>query len=190
MSGDPKGVDDLCLHTYGKFSPSPPYPSTPPSLPPDFYPSLEAQISVLRLKSQPLGPNLSLQARISALRPDIRCKHILTYPNRSSTPHRYLPQLQSQGHVYCWPFNDFEIEKKNILLCFNRAHFKGLTQTCLIVKLPYSQHATYKLKKIIEQYSWASLERISRDWARLCLEVKLPYCQHNNNYKISYQNLL
>ena len=36
----PEGVDDLCFHTYGEFSPPPPPPHPSP---------------------QPLGPNLSLQ---------------------------------------------------------------------------------------------------------------------------------
>ena len=57
----PKGVDDLCFHTYGEFSPipSPPPPPHPPlptasrpiSQPECPYPSLEAQIPVLRPKS-------------------------------------------------------------------------------------------------------------------------------------------
>ena len=46
----PEGVDDLCFHTYGGFSPSP-SPPPPPSLPPS-NPSLEAQIPVSRPKSQ------------------------------------------------------------------------------------------------------------------------------------------
>ena len=47
----PEGVDDLCFHTYGGFSPPPPPPpSSPPPPPSD--PSLEAQIPVSRPKSQ------------------------------------------------------------------------------------------------------------------------------------------
>ena len=42
----PEGVDDLCFHTYGEFSPSPPCPH-PPS------PSLQAYISAWRPISQP-----------------------------------------------------------------------------------------------------------------------------------------
>ena len=52
----PEGVDDLCFHTYGEFSP--PSPPSPASLPlksqsqgPNF--SLAVQIPVSRLKSQP-----------------------------------------------------------------------------------------------------------------------------------------
>ena len=30
----PEGVDDLCFHTYGEFSPPPPSPSPPPPPPP------------------------------------------------------------------------------------------------------------------------------------------------------------
>ena len=54
----PEGVNDLCFHTYGEFSPppSPPHPfppaSRPISQPGGPYPSLEAQIPVLRPKSQ------------------------------------------------------------------------------------------------------------------------------------------
>ena len=36
-----------------------------------------------------------------------------------------------------------------------------------------------------KKYSYASLERIPRDWAKLCLIAKLPYFQFENNYKIS-----
>ena len=36
------------------------------------------------------------------------------------------------------------------------------------------------------RYSWASLERISRDWAKLCLIAKLHYCQYRDNHKISH----
>ena len=66
MGSGPKGVDDLCFHTYGEFSP-PSSPSSPSLYPPPTsgpisqprgpYPSLEAQIPVLRPKSQPQGPN-------------------------------------------------------------------------------------------------------------------------------------
>ena len=58
----PKGVDDLCFHTYGGFSPPP-----PPSLPlksqsQDPNSSLEGRIPVLRPRFQPQGPNPSLKA--------------------------------------------------------------------------------------------------------------------------------
>ena len=56
----PEGVDDLCFHTCGGFSPpSPPSPSPPPS-----NPSLEAQIPVSRPKFQFRGPNPCLEAQI------------------------------------------------------------------------------------------------------------------------------
>ena len=42
------------------------------------------------------------------------------------------------------------------------------------------------LHNSIIMYSWASLDRIPRDWVRLCFVVKLCYCQISNNYKISY----
>ena len=54
LGSGPKGVDDLCFYTYGKFSP-PPSPSFRTPLPPASgpisqpggpYPSLEAQIPV------------------------------------------------------------------------------------------------------------------------------------------------
>ena len=51
----PEGVDDLCFHTYGGFSPPP--PSSPPPSP------------SLPLKSQSRGPNSSLEAQIPVLRP-------------------------------------------------------------------------------------------------------------------------
>ena len=62
----PEGVDDLCFHTYGGFSPPPPPPLKSQSRGPNS--SLEAQISVLRPKSQPQGPNPSLKAKILAWR--------------------------------------------------------------------------------------------------------------------------
>ena len=66
QSSGPKGVDDLCFHTYGEFSPPSPssspssYPPLPPasrpiSQPQGPYPSLEAQIPVLRPKSLETG---------------------------------------------------------------------------------------------------------------------------------------
>ena len=58
----PKGVNDLCFHTYGEISPSP----SPPSAYSPSNPSLEAQIPVSRPKSQLLGPNPSLEAQTLA----------------------------------------------------------------------------------------------------------------------------
>ena len=66
LGSGPKGVDDLCFHTYGEFSPPPPS-SSPSSYPPS-YPSLEAQISVSRPNSQSRGPNPSLMAQFLAWR--------------------------------------------------------------------------------------------------------------------------
>ena len=45
LGSGPEGVDDLCFHTYGEFSPS--SPSPPSSYPPP--PSLQAHISAWRL---------------------------------------------------------------------------------------------------------------------------------------------
>ena len=63
LGSGPEGVDDLCFHTYGEFSPSSSSPSYPPppasrpiSQPGGPYPSLQAQIPVLRPKSHPKGP--------------------------------------------------------------------------------------------------------------------------------------
>ena len=67
LGSGPEGVDHLCFHTYGAFSPSP-SPSSPSPPPPlksqsrGPNSSLEAQIPVLRPKSQPQGPNPSLKA--------------------------------------------------------------------------------------------------------------------------------
>ena len=68
FSRGPEGVDDLCFHACGEFSPPPPslspsppsYPPLPPTLRPISqprgpYPSLEAQIPVLRSKSLEYG---------------------------------------------------------------------------------------------------------------------------------------
>ena len=61
----PKGVNDLCFHTYGGFSPPPPPSPHPPSpQPPGPYISLEAHISALRPISQPQSTNPSLEAQI------------------------------------------------------------------------------------------------------------------------------
>ena len=54
----PEGVDDLCFHTYGGFSPPPPSSHSPLSLPP--------QIPVSKPKFQSRGPNPSLKAQIPA----------------------------------------------------------------------------------------------------------------------------
>ena len=62
LGSGPEGVDHLCFHTYGGFSPSP--STSPPS-----NSSLEAQIPVSRPKSQPLVPNPGLKTQILALRP-------------------------------------------------------------------------------------------------------------------------
>ena len=59
----PEGVDDLCFHTYGEFSPPPPPPSSSPSPPPHPpspkprgpYPSLEAEIWAWRLEEGVCG---------------------------------------------------------------------------------------------------------------------------------------
>ena len=66
QSSGPEGVNDLCFHTYGGFSPSP--PSSFPTSPPPSNPSLEDQIPVSRLKSQARDPNPSLMAQILASR--------------------------------------------------------------------------------------------------------------------------
>ena len=58
LGGGPEGVGDLCIHTYGEFSPPPPPSSYPPP------PSLQAHISAWRPISQPQGPNPSLEAQI------------------------------------------------------------------------------------------------------------------------------
>ena len=60
LGSGPEGVDGLCFHTYGGFSPSSP-PSSPPHPPP---PSLEAHISASRPIFQPHGPNPGLEAQI------------------------------------------------------------------------------------------------------------------------------
>ena len=63
----PEGVDDLCFHTYGEFSPPPYSSASPPLQPPP--PSLRAHISAWRPISQPGGPNPSLEAQIPSSRP-------------------------------------------------------------------------------------------------------------------------
>ena len=64
----PEGVDDLCFHTYGEFSPSPPsirQSVRPPfPQPPGPYLSLYAYIPASRPIPQPPGPNLILEAQI------------------------------------------------------------------------------------------------------------------------------
>ena len=59
----PEGVDDLCFHTYGEFSP--PLPPPPPPLAPGIEPlgwdlDLEAEIWALRLGFGPRGWDLGL----------------------------------------------------------------------------------------------------------------------------------
>ena len=52
LGSSPEGVNDLCFHTCGEFSPPP-----PPPIRTVFWP-----------KSYPKGPNPSLKAQITALR--------------------------------------------------------------------------------------------------------------------------
>ena len=54
LGSGPEGVDELCFHTYGEFSPPPPPPPSPYPPPP---PSLQAHILASRPISQPRGPN-------------------------------------------------------------------------------------------------------------------------------------
>ena len=79
MGSGPEWADDLCFHT-GEISPPPSPPlSSPYPLPPGLHaqnqplsakpsissnPSLEAQIPILRLKSQPWSSNPSLKTQI------------------------------------------------------------------------------------------------------------------------------
>ena len=66
----PKGIDDLCFQTNGKFYPSSPSycpPSAPTSL--ESNSNFEAKIPAARPESQPPCPNPILKAKISCLRP-------------------------------------------------------------------------------------------------------------------------
>ena len=58
LGSGPKGVDDLCFHTFGEFSPSPSPPPPPSSTSPPLW-----------LRFLPQGPNPSLEAQIPALAP-------------------------------------------------------------------------------------------------------------------------
>ena len=63
----PEGIDNLCFHTYGEFSPPPSPPSAPPQLRgPNSSPKI--QIPVSWPKSYPKGSNPSLKAQILAWR--------------------------------------------------------------------------------------------------------------------------
>ena len=77
--------DDLCFHTYGKFSSSPSssYPLSPQ--PPSPYLSLKAHIPALLPKSQSSGPNSSLEARIPVLR--LNSQRQCPYPNPKALIH-------------------------------------------------------------------------------------------------------
>ena len=63
LGSGPEGADDLCFHT-GEISPQ----SSPSSPPASLSTPFEAHILALRLKSQPIGPNPSLEAQILASR--------------------------------------------------------------------------------------------------------------------------
>ena len=65
LGSGPEGVDDICFHTCGGFSP----PSSSTFPPPTSNLSLDDQIPVLRPKSQPRGPNPCFEAQIPDLRP-------------------------------------------------------------------------------------------------------------------------
>ena len=59
----PEGVDDLCFHTYGEFSPSSPPP--PPGIGPlGWNLDLETEIWASRLRYGPQGWDLGLKAGI------------------------------------------------------------------------------------------------------------------------------
>ena len=60
----PQGVDDLCFHTYGEFSPSSPPPPGIGALGLDL--DLQAEILASRLRFGPQGWDLGLEARIWA----------------------------------------------------------------------------------------------------------------------------
>ena len=59
LGSGPEGVDDLCFHTYGEFTPSSSSSSSSPSSP---SPTL-TQIQAFKPRSLPWGPNPSLEAR-------------------------------------------------------------------------------------------------------------------------------
>ena len=84
-----KGADDICSHTYGRFSPSSPLSFHPPN----------TLIPASRLQTQPEGPNLSLKAPILALRLHFRPRGSNCSPCGSNTsPAAPIPAstLQSQ----------------------------------------------------------------------------------------------
>ena len=62
LGSGPKGVDDLCFHIYGEFSPPP--PPTPGIGPFGWDLDLKAEIWVSKLGFGPPGWDLSLQAGI------------------------------------------------------------------------------------------------------------------------------
>ena len=112
LGSGPEGVDDLCFHTYGEFSPSPPSSPSPPQFPvsrPKFQsqgsnPGLETQIPASRPKSQPRGPNPNHETRSQEEKEEKKekiphmCKSIGHRPLRPLRPLLCsLPQLQSQG---------------------------------------------------------------------------------------------
>ena len=68
-----EGVDDLCFHTYGEFSPPPSssFPLYPSPQPPGPYLSLEAHIPASKPKFQSRGPNPTLKAQIPTPRPSL-----------------------------------------------------------------------------------------------------------------------
>ena len=97
----PEGVDDLCFHTYGEFSP-PSSPSYPPSpQPPGPYLSLEAHIPASRPKSQPWGPYLSHESQIPTSKGEEGGGENSPYvwKHRSSTPLGPLPKKDEKQRV-------------------------------------------------------------------------------------------
>ena len=62
----PKGVNDLCFHTYGEFSPPPPPPPPPPPGIgcPGWDLALKVEIWASRLRFGPQSWDLGLEARL------------------------------------------------------------------------------------------------------------------------------
>ena len=109
----PKGVNDLCFHTYGGFSPSPPSHeaqipvSRPKSQSWGPNPSPKTQIPVSWPKSYPKGPNPSLKAQMEKI--SHMCEGIGHWPlwGHCPAPPSTWSTTYLAWHRYCWPSNAF-----------------------------------------------------------------------------------
>ena len=85
------------------------------------------------------------------------------------------PSLQATNqppNLFCIPPTNLYLHIQFGCFWFSRREIRRLQ----LISKPIQPFPFNSFLLCLYVYSWASLERISRDWAKLCLIVKLPYC--------------